>query len=225
MTADPAWRAPGQLADRLATALGGTLPGPAAQLLMAPSPRPGWRAGVAPDTARPAGALLLLYGAADGVRIVLTRRTEGLPTHQGQISLPGGACHPGEAPREAALREVHEELGVPAGAYRLLGCLTPLHIPISGFLLHPFVAVASVRPRIAPAPREVAGLLEPTLERLADPAIQRVEVHRRDGRRHEIPLFDLGPGKVWGATAMILAELLALLGVPPHPAAAGETRP
>ena len=118
-------------------------------------------------------------------------------------------------PDDAALsiREfitAHEENDI-----ELLGRLTSLHIPVSGFLLHPIVAAADARPRFVAAPGEVARLLEVPLPLLQDEATIRSErrAFERQGRivEAEVPFFDVHGEKVWGATAMILAEFVALI--------------
>lgn len=202
----------------------GPLPGVDAQLRMAPAPRFGWRPGVFPADAHPAGVLALLYPAPGGgpCRLLLTRRTATVGRHPGQVSLPGGEAEPGESPRAAALREAAEEVGVDPAALEVLGPLTRLHVPVSGFVLHPFVAFAPARPPLRPDPAEVERLVEVPLADLADPARQRLETWRIDGRDVRVPFFAVLGETVWGATAMILAELLALLGRPPAPGAAGS---
>ena len=79
---------------------------------MAPRPRVGWQAGVIPEGARTAAALLLLYPIGDRAHVCLTRRAGSLGTHAGQISLPGGTVDDGETIERAALREAHEEIGL-----------------------------------------------------------------------------------------------------------------
>ena len=127
------------------------LPGLTAQQRMAPRPRRGWRPGDVPDQAKPAAALLLLYEHDGEATCVLTLRASHLPTHAGQVSLPGGALDPGESLIEAALREAEEEVGVTRTHVEILGALTPLHIPVSGYVLHPIVGThprpARLRPR------------------------------------------------------------------------------
>ena len=99
------------------------LPGVEAQLRMAPQPRGGWKPGFAPDEARPAAALLLLFPVDTGAVVLLTKRSPDLPHHAGQVSLPGGAVDPGESIEDAALREAEEEVG--SGARRCAGDRTP----------------------------------------------------------------------------------------------------
>src|SRR5688500_9081261 len=135
--------------------LAGTLPGLEAQLRFMPTPpRTGWKPGEFPSDARIAAGLLLLYPGEHGASIALTVRASGLRRHAGQVSLPGGATDPGETLAQAALREAHEEIGVDPASIRVLGELTPVHVLVSGFTLHPIGAIAHERPSVAPAAHE-----------------------------------------------------------------------
>jgi 8-oxo-dGTP pyrophosphatase MutT (NUDIX family) len=196
------------LRDRLR----GTLPGVEAQLRFAPSPlRPGWRAGHFPAESRVAAALLLVYPYGDGVKVPLTVRASHLARHPGQISLPGGATDPGETIIEAALREASEEIGVDPLSVRVLGELTPVHVLVSGFTLHPVVGVTDVRPAFAPAVGEVEEILEVAVDDLRDASRIRRGTRVREGVAVEYPYFDLLGHQVWGATAMVLGEFVCLL--------------
>jgi 8-oxo-dGTP pyrophosphatase MutT (NUDIX family) len=189
------------------------LPGVDAQLRMAPVPRGGWKPGFAPDQAKPAAALLLIFPADAQPVVLLTKRASALPNHAGQVSLPGGAVDPGETMEEAALREAEEEVGLDRASVRVIGRLTPLHIPVSGFVLHPVVGVAGVRPDMRPEPGEVDRIIEAPVAELLDPTRHR-RVNRSIGAYDfEMPYFDLDGEQVWGATAMVLAEFAAVLGV------------
>ncbi len=190
-----------------------SLPGVEAQLRMAPQPRGGWKPGFAPDAARPAAALLLLFPAGGRAAVLLTKRASALPNHAGQVSLPGGAVDPGESIEEAALREAEEEVGLFRADVRVIGRLTPLHIPVSGFVLHPVVGTAASRPSMRPEPGEVDRIIEAPVAQLLDPRRHRRVNRMRDGIEFEMPYFDLDGEEVWGATAMVLAEFAAILGV------------
>lgn len=192
--------------------LSGTLPGIDAQLRFAPSPvREGWRAGHFPEDARLAAALVLLYPADGTVALPLTVRGTALARHAGQISLPGGATDPGETLAQAALREASEEIGVDPSAVDVLGQLTPVHVLVSGFTLHPIVGVARERPAFVAAPGEVEEILEVSLDDLRDASRIRRGTRIREGVAVEYPYFDLVGRQVWGATAMVLGEFICLL--------------
>jgi 8-oxo-dGTP pyrophosphatase MutT (NUDIX family) len=189
-----------------------TLPGIEAQIRFAPFPgRPGWRAGEFPADARLAAALVLLYPGDNGVAIPLTVRASTLARHAGQISLPGGAADPGETIAQAALREASEEIGIDPAQVRVLGVLTPVHVLVSGFTLHPVVGVTDARPPFQAAPGEVDEIVEVRLEDLRDASRIRTGTHLREGVAIEYPYFDLSGHRVWGATAMVLGEFICLL--------------
>lgn len=184
---------------------------------MAPYPRHGWKPDILPPNCRDAAALLLLYPNEGEVHTLLTVRTPHLPTHQGQVSLPGGGVRPGEKLIQAALREGQEEVGIDPEHVEVIGMLSALHIPVSRFILHPVVAIANERPPMQPQQSEVARILEVSLRSLTDPVRVRTETWIYEGRVYRVPFFQVKESKVWGATAMVLAEFLCLLGRPPSP--------
>lgn len=202
------------LPDVLRRALAGPLPGLDAQLRMAPrfdgTPPPR----VAEPDFRPAAALLLVYPLDDRWHVPLTVRGSRLRHHTGQVSLPGGRIDPGESPEAAALREAEEEVALDPAAVEVLGRLTPLPIGVSRHLLHPIVAVAPRRPDFRVAEAEVESLVEVPLAVLQDPAVLGYEQRPYSLPPHtlmDVPYFDVGGLRVWGATAMVLAEFLALV--------------
>ena len=203
-----------EIETALRARLAGTLPGVEAQLRFAPNPlRPGWVAGHFPSDARIAAALLLLYPTeSGGAAVPLTVRASNLARHAGQISLPGGAADEGETLAETALREASEEIGVDPASVRVLGQLTPVHVIVSGFTLHPIVAVTHTRPAFQAAPHEVDEILEVSLDDLRDASRIRVGTRVREGVAVEYPYFDLLGHQVWGATAMVLGEFVCLIG-------------
>jgi len=203
---------PLDLLGRIEKNLRTALPGVAAQLAMAPEPRPGHKAYFEVEaTSRKAGVLILLYVRDGRLSLLLTRRTERVLHHRGQISLPGGEQQPGESVEATALRETAEELGPDLGAVRVLGRLTPLYIPPSNYCIYPTVAFVPGTLAFRLQPEEVDELIEVPVDRLADPAAVRREVWHYGGRDIEVPFYEFEGHKIWGATAMVLAEFLALL--------------
>lgn len=201
--------------DQLAAALSRPLPGAAAQKRMSIRPRPG---GMEPPPGQPpkeSGVLVLLYPASDGsalhLHLPLILRAEDGGRHSGQVSFPGGAQESGESITQTALREAHEEVGVLPSAVAVLGALSPLYVPASGYRITPTVGYADARPPFVLDKVEACELIEAPLAAFLEDASVREETRHFGPVPVQVPYFLVGHHKVWGATAMILAELAAVV--------------
>ena len=181
----------------------------AAHKLMAPRPRPMRRPPDREGKAKQGGVLLLLYPSSEepGVlNIVLTKRTDTVGDHKGQISFPGGGQEPGEPLAQTALREANEELEIDPSTLTVLGKLSKIYIVPSDFEVHPLVAYTPQPPNFRGEPREVAEVLEMPLPVLLDEKTKVVELWKFDEIEMDVPFYNLNGHAVWGATAIILSE-------------------
>ncbi|MEM1358052.1 MAG: CoA pyrophosphatase [Bacteroidota bacterium] len=189
------------------------LPGATAQGIMAPPLR--GKYADPPPNARRASVLALLYPVAEQLRLLYIQRTSPAnDRHAGQISFPGGSVEEGDADAAAtALREAEEEVGIPRAEVELLGALTPLYIPVSNFLVDPFVGYLPSHPSFALQASEVARVLElPLVDFLGTNARQIGERRLVNGMTlKNIPYWAIEGEEVWGATAMMTAELVELI--------------
>lgn len=198
-----------------------SLPGEEAQYRMAPRPRAGGRLPYdqSPENARHSGVLILFYPRANAhgmidihLPLILRPTYEGV--HSGQVAFPGGSREEVDSDIVAtALREAEEEIGVERQQIQILGQLSPLYIYVSNHLVHPTVAWIDHRPRFQPDPSEVAQILETPLRELHNPANLRLEEWQLRDRTAEVPFYYIHRQSIWGATAMMLSELLALPSV------------
>jgi 8-oxo-dGTP pyrophosphatase MutT (NUDIX family) len=188
------------------------LPGPAAQRWFQPELSFGRHFGPAPASARCAAVLALLYPQEGHWRLPLTLRPAHMIDHASQVSLPGGLIEPGERSSDAALRELQEELGVETGGVRLLGELSGVYLYASNFQVTPWVGGIDGCPQWRPNSAEVAELIEVPLERLSEPSRRGSIELERHGVKFTAPCFHWQSHAIWGATSMILAELLAVIG-------------
>lgn len=177
------------------------------QARMAPNPR-GVRAKPDPNNPpREAGVLVLVFPDNGDLNIVLTRRTETLRGHTGQISFPGGRRDPEDRSFvETALRETYEELGVRDAATEILGSLAQTYIPPSNYQVYPTVASLPYRPQFSPNPAEVAEVIVLPLALLLHPETKREEYREIMGYNVYVPYYLVHGHKVWGATAIMLSE-------------------
>jgi 8-oxo-dGTP pyrophosphatase MutT (NUDIX family) len=200
-----------KLPQKLAARLAEPLPGPMVGSRFEPHPRPWRHDDVAPPDAKPAAVLALLYPHEGKWYLPLTLRPTTLAAHAGQISLPGGAVESGETTAEAAIREFHEELGDDGQAIELLGSLSPLYVQASHYLVTSWVGVVGSRPRFERNPQEVEEILEVPLAHLLDPANFGGETRQYEGQSYSAPCFFFHSHHIWGATCMILGELVTVL--------------
>jgi 8-oxo-dGTP pyrophosphatase MutT (NUDIX family) len=155
---------------------------------------------------RAAGVLLLIYPYTHGLTFTLTKRTNSVSTHRGQVSLPGGGIEPGDTTtQDAALREACEEVGT-CEHITVLGALTPLYVGVSAFEIDPYVGSLPQRPHFEPNPAEVASIIEMPLTVLLDDDIKTRERWTLHGRELDVPFYAFEGHTIWGATAIILSE-------------------
>jgi len=169
-----------------------------------------------PENVRDSAVLQLIY-PLDGVpHMLFMRRTEDGRAHSGQISFPGGRWEAqDENLMQTALREANEEVGLLPEAVEVLGAMTPLYIPVSYFMVHPFVAWADSLPEYHPSADEVSQLIDLPVDYLLDPA-NKIRTQVRPSSMPDlvldVPAYRIPDGSIiWGATAMMLAELEALM--------------
>ena len=167
---------------------------------------------------RDAAVLIPLFEEAGETRVVLTKRPEHLPTHQGEIAFPGGKIDPAldASAADAALREAEEEIALPRGSVEIVAELD--HLPSVGgpFVIAPFVGIVVGRPTLVPAPGEVDRVFDVALSELLSDEVHREERWDMFGAPRAMQFFELEGETVWGATARILAAFLArLTGVEP----------
>ncbi|MCX7986869.1 MAG: CoA pyrophosphatase [Bacteroidales bacterium] len=160
-----------------------------------------------------AAVLVLFYPLKNQPYIVLIKRTsqENSP-HSGQISFPGGSYESHDTDYyHTALREAKEEIGIDTSLIHFLGSLTPLVIPVSGYRVFPYVAYVKQKPTWSINSHEVNYVIEVPFIEIFNSANIHAETIIYEEVAHQVPYFSLCGEKVWGATAMILAELKYLL--------------
>ncbi|MEY8839698.1 CoA pyrophosphatase [Cribrihabitans sp. XS_ASV171] len=158
---------------------------------------------------RPAGVLVPISLVEDEPRLILTKRSSALKHHPGQIAFPGGKQDEGDADViAAALREAHEEIGLPRDLPQVLGQL-PAHETVTAFMVTPVVAVLRESFEILPEPGEVEEVFSVPLAHVLDPARYSVQSRRWRGRRRYYYTAPFGPYYIWGATARMLRGLAA----------------
>jgi 8-oxo-dGTP pyrophosphatase MutT (NUDIX family) len=148
---------------------------------------------------------------------VLTRRPDTMVNHRGEVAFPGGKIDPrvDASPRDAALREAEEEIGLPRDSVDVIGQLDTMHTVSGPFLIEPFVGLIERLPVLVPDPREVERVFDVALSELLSDEVHHQERWDFFGEPRVMHFFELADETVWGATARILAGFLAhLMRVP-----------
>ncbi len=194
---------------RLKIELEKELPGKEVQYRMAPSDRVALDLESQKELFRESSVVVLLFFKQDKLHLLLTQRASYKGVHGGQISFPGGKFDPQQDQNliDTAQREVWEEISLCKSAYQIVGKITPLRIPVSKMLVHPFVAFADSVDIAKPDLYEITDLYQVSIEHLKSP--QNLKWTNDKGVKY--PYFDYQGKEIWGATAMIINELLEIL--------------
>jgi 8-oxo-dGTP pyrophosphatase MutT (NUDIX family) len=187
------------------------LPGENAQYLMAPASR---KKSVIDFATKPknSAVLILLYEHEADVKVILTLRKEYEGVHSNQVSFPGGRHELSDSDlMYTALREANEEVGIIPDNVHVISKLTDLYIPPSNFLVSPYLAYSSVRPNFKINQREVEEVMEVPLTAFLkhENQVKNYTIRNR-GMEMQVPAYIIDGKVIWGATAMMLSELMEL---------------
>lgn len=202
-----------ELIEKIEKSLQGPLPGPEAQYRMAHAARTSFPK--PQREARIAAVLLLLFPKQEEWHTLFIQRVSSNPNdhHKGQIAFPGGMQEKSDRDlSHTALREAEEEVGLPTNGVEILGPLSTLYIPVSNFIVHPFVGKVNYTPEWMLQKSEVANIIETPLVYFRSPAAKSttdISVSENLKLRN-VPYFKLDGKILWGATAMMMNEFLAL---------------
>jgi 8-oxo-dGTP pyrophosphatase MutT (NUDIX family) len=191
------------------------LPGRAHQYKMANAVRQNFKFQPTPSDATLACVLILLHLQNEHWHLVLMERTHAPnDKHAGQVSFPGGRFEETDiSPKHCALREAQEEVGIDPNKIVIIGQMTELYIPVSGFQVLPFLGYTTQPLDFAAQPSEVQHIITPPLSTLTNPDNLKLMDKRINETTtlYSIPYYDVMGREVWGATAMMIAELVEIL--------------
>ena len=201
--------------NRLIEVLKGEMPGEGAQLLMAPTFRKEelLRRDFSMEVKKSA-VLLLFNPFAEELSVILTKRSSRLKVHRGQVSLPGGRVDAEDIDCKAtALRETWEEIGISSNQIEVIGQLSNLYIPPTNFDVAVVVGFLKKEPVFQISLDEVEEVVEVPLSQLMNPSNIKSKVFYKStsGQDRYAPYYDVMGLEIWGATAMIISELLVII--------------
>jgi len=192
------------------------LPGEAFHLKMAPMERllELKRKAHETKTGKQAAVLCLFYPSSEGeTYLILILRKAYKGVHSAQVGFPGGKVELGDSSMlDAALRETEEEVGIPIADISVLKQLTELYIPPSNFFVQPYLGITSKTPQFIPHENEVEAIIEVPLHEFLNDAVKTTQsLNTSYAKNIQVPAFHLQGHVVWGATAMMLNEIHAIL--------------
>ncbi|MDR7417784.1 MAG: CoA pyrophosphatase [Armatimonadota bacterium] len=165
-----------------------------------------------PHAHRRAAVLIPVFRAGEVPTVLLTRRTETVERHKGQISFPGGGEEPDDTDLQAtALRETYEEIGLAPDQVAIWGRLDEVETVVSGFAITPYVGLIPWPVPLRPNPNEIAEILTVPLAVFLDPKNLRIEKVTREGRPYDLLFYDYPPHVIWGVTARIIHGMVGIL--------------
>ena len=195
-----------QFINQLKQQLNQPLPGKDAQSIMMIKPKPIFRNIADAKTIKPSAVLILLFYKNDNWNFFLTKRSQNVNHHKGQISLPGGVLEKNESLQETAVRETEEEIGIPSNDIQIIGSLSPFYVPVSNFKISPFIGWMKKKPQIKIYDKEVEKVFSVSIDEFILKSTQKTKYDKLNGEWVKIPYFDIDNEIVWGATSIILSE-------------------
>ncbi|PIY03011.1 MAG: CoA pyrophosphatase [Bacteroidetes bacterium CG_4_10_14_3_um_filter_31_20] len=197
--------------EQLRNELQKPLPGIEVQLEMASGNRLFYKEFKNPKTPKTGAVLIPLYFENNKPHIILIKRTTDNGPHSGQMAFPGGMFENGDITLyKTAIREAFEEIGIFEKNIELVGKLTPLHIPVSNIIVHPFVALLKQKPEIIISRDEVESVLQTPVDVFFEEKNRSYFNFEYDNKKYKSPCFLINGFTIWGATAMIWNEFLTI---------------
>tara|TARA_B110000438_G_C15766048_1_gene629673 strand:- start:566 stop:1189 length:624 start_codon:yes stop_codon:yes gene_type:complete len=195
-----------QFINQLRRQLKQPLPGIEAQSIMMVSPKPVFQKNISKEAIKPSAVLIILFFENNSWNFFLTKRSQSVSHHKGQISLPGGKLERGESLQQAALRESEEEIGIISKNIHIIGALSYFNVPVSNFKILPFIGWIKDKPNLKIHDKEVEKVFSISIEKFILKSTQKTKYENLNGRKLKIPYFDIDNEIVWGATSIILSE-------------------
>ena len=194
-----------QFINQLKLQLDQPLPGKDAQSIMMIEPKPIFN-NTNTKNVKLSAVLILLFFENDDWNFFLTKRSQNVNNHKGQISLPGGVHEENESLKETAIRETEEEIGIPSQDIQLIGRLSPFYVPVSNFKISPYVGWMEKKPQVKAFDKEVEKVFSISINEFILESTQKIKYDTLNGEMVKIPYFDIDNEMVWGATSIILSE-------------------
>ena len=157
-----------------------------------------------------AAILIALFEKDGEICFPMIKRPENIKNHPGQIALPGGSKEKEENLELTALREAQEEIGIDPDKVEIIGKLTPIPVPVSGYLVQTYIGIIDEEPDWKLSKDEVADFFILKLSELLDADNEYYEKWNLRGFDAKVPIFRIGDLKIWGATASVLSEFIEL---------------
>ncbi|MFL2941852.1 MAG: NUDIX hydrolase [Candidatus Poseidoniales archaeon] len=169
-----------------------------------------WLSDKKKDTLKKASVLIALFNQKNELAFPLIKRPLHEKNHPGQIALPGGSQEQNETLENTAKREAYEEMGINPDKTKIIGKLTPLPVPVSGYLIHPYIGILDKEPKWKICEEEVDEFFIVKVSELIRANNGYYETWDMNNKKLDIPIFKVNNQTIWGATASVLSEFIEL---------------